>query len=130
MKDIYHLRWRIENSFRELKYNLDGIQFHSKKDKFVYMEIYAHFAMYNAASLVSKEVPSVPNKGKYKNKQNFKMICTIWIKIFGSGNISDDCFRTMTVNMQGYPTSIRPGRKVERPLKPKGSVGFPYRLVS
>lgn len=85
--------------------------------------------MYNAASLVSKEIPPVPNKGKYKNKLNFKMICTIWIKIFGSGNISDDYFRTMTVNMQEYKTSIRPGRKNKRPLKHKGSVGFLYRLV-
>ncbi|WP_270781635.1 IS4 family transposase, partial [Lactobacillus amylovorus] len=40
MKEIYHLRWGIETSFRELKYDLSGIQFHSKKDQFVYMEIY------------------------------------------------------------------------------------------
>ena len=51
MKEIYHLRWGIETSFRELKYDLSGVQFHSKKDQFVYIEIYAHFAMDDAVSL-------------------------------------------------------------------------------
>ena len=42
MKELYHLRWDIETSFRELKYALGGISFHSKKDDFIQMEILAH----------------------------------------------------------------------------------------
>lgn len=34
----YHLRWDIETSFRELKYALGGISFHSKKDDFIQMD--------------------------------------------------------------------------------------------
>src|SRR5699024_8343116 len=47
MKELYHLRWGIESSFRKLKYDLGSIQFHSKQDRFVEIEIYAHMAMYN-----------------------------------------------------------------------------------
>lgn len=38
MKKLYHERWDIETSFRELKYALGGINFHSKKDDFIKME--------------------------------------------------------------------------------------------
>nr|WP_248616362.1 transposase [Lactobacillus amylovorus] len=29
-KELYHLRWGIETSFKKLKYSLGGVQFHSK----------------------------------------------------------------------------------------------------
>ena len=35
MKELYHIRWDIETSFRELKYALGAVQFHSRKDDFV-----------------------------------------------------------------------------------------------
>ena len=35
MKKLYHTRWGIETSFRELKYALGAINFHSKKDEFI-----------------------------------------------------------------------------------------------
>lgn len=35
IKEMYHKRWDIETSFRELKYALGGINFHSKKDDFI-----------------------------------------------------------------------------------------------
>jgi len=47
IKELYHLRWGIETSFRELKYALGLINFHARKDKFIKQEIYAHFLMYN-----------------------------------------------------------------------------------
>lgn len=43
MKNLYHKRWDIETSFRELKYALGGVQFHSRKDDFVLMEIVCSF---------------------------------------------------------------------------------------
>ncbi|WP_309146162.1 transposase [Lactobacillus helveticus] len=35
MKELYHLRWGIETSFKKLKYSLGSVQFHSKQDKFM-----------------------------------------------------------------------------------------------
>ena len=51
MKEMYHRRWDIETSFRELKYALGGINFHSKKDDFIKMELFAHFIMFNACGI-------------------------------------------------------------------------------
>lgn len=54
MKKLYHLRWGIESSFRKLKYDLGCIQFHSKQDNFIEMEIYAHMIMFNTVRLMFK----------------------------------------------------------------------------
>lgn len=61
IKELYRLRWDIESSFRKLKYDLESVQFHSKQDRFVEMEIYAHMAMFNVVSLVNNQahVPAV-----------------------------------------------------------------------
>lgn len=58
MKELYHMRWDIETSFRDTKYLLGGIHFHSKKDEAAQMEIYARLIMFNAVErniIVAKE---------------------------------------------------------------------------
>ncbi|NLD06552.1 transposase [Lactobacillus amylovorus] len=55
MKKLYHLRWGIESSFRKLKYDLGCIQFHSKQDNFIEMEIYAHMIMFNTVSQINAQ---------------------------------------------------------------------------
>ncbi|CDI42910.1 Protein of unknown function [Lactobacillus helveticus CIRM-BIA 953] len=35
-----------------MKYSLGSLQFHSKQDKFIEMEIYAHMIMFNAISQI------------------------------------------------------------------------------
>ena len=57
MKRMYWLRWGIETSFRELKYAVGAINFHSKKDKFILQELYAHLVMFNATSRVAAAIP-------------------------------------------------------------------------
>lgn len=42
------MRWDIETSFRDMKYSIGAIHFHSKKDEAVQMEIYARLIMFNA----------------------------------------------------------------------------------
>ncbi|GAA0043634.1 IS4 family transposase [Lactobacillus amylovorus] len=130
MKEIYHLRWGIETSFRELKYDLSGVQFHSKKDQFVYMEIYAHFAMYDAVSL-SVAASSKPYvKSKYQYQIDFKMACCIWRRYFMISDNSDISFAQLVLDMASYITPIRPGRKDKRNLKAKLVISFPYRLAA
>ncbi|MDD6408052.1 MAG: transposase [Lactobacillus equicursoris] len=43
MKELCNLRWEIEKFFKTLKDDDCGIQFHSKKDEFVKMELYARY---------------------------------------------------------------------------------------
>ena len=130
MKEIYHLRWGIETSFRELKYDLSGVQFHSKKDRFVYMELYAHFAMYNAVSLAVNNCSKPNTKRKYQYQIDFKMACCIWRQYFSSNDFSDLNFSQLLLNMIAYLTPIRLGRKDKRNLKAKLVVSFPYRLAA
>ena len=66
MKELYHLRWGIESSFRKLKYDLGSIQFHSKQDRFVEMEIYAHMAMFNVVSLINNQAYVPQHDCKYQ----------------------------------------------------------------
>lgn len=40
-KDLYHMRWDEENSFRDLKYPLCLKAFHSKKYEYIVQEIWA-----------------------------------------------------------------------------------------
>ena len=52
IKELYHLRWEIETSYRELKYHLDLNTLHSKKRMFIEQEIYAKLVLYNFCSRV------------------------------------------------------------------------------
>lgn len=47
IKEIYHLRWGIETSFRELKYAIGLTSFHARKPDFIKQEIYARLLLYN-----------------------------------------------------------------------------------
>lgn len=51
LKELYRLRWGIETSFRQLKYNLALSYFHSKKREFIEQEVFARLVMYNFISL-------------------------------------------------------------------------------
>lgn len=83
MKALYHKRWDIETSFRELKYALGGVQFYSHKDDFVLMELYAHFIMFNAISrnIMCVSVPQ-QNDNKHTYAVSFKEACTITRKYY------------------------------------------------
>ena len=127
MKEMYHRRWDIETSFRELKYALGGINFHSKKDDFIKMELFAHFIMFNAVSR-SIACVSVPQTNhKYPYVIDFKMACLIVRKYYRLHNEKppDEMF----VEMLAYTVPVRAGRSDKRNLKPKSAVWFVYRVA-
>ena len=101
MKALYHKRWDIETSFRELKYALGGVQFHSRKDDFVLMELYAHFIMFNA---VSRNIMCVSVPQQNDNKHTYAEILA-------------------------YTVSLREGRSDKRNMKPKSAVWVVYRVA-
>ena len=75
IKELYHLRWGIETSFKKLKYSLGSVQFHSKQDKFIEMEIYAHMIMFNAISQIDAQAYIPQKHCKYQYAINFKQSC-------------------------------------------------------
>ena len=54
LKTLYHMRWNIETSFRNLKYALALVYLHSVNRDFIIQEIYAKLILYNFASLLHR----------------------------------------------------------------------------
>ena len=127
MKELYHLRWDIETSFRELKYALGGINFHSKKDDFIKMEIFAHLVMFNVVSRNIASVSVPKSDRKYDYAIDFKMACVITRRYYKKWqNWTPE---KMYEELLSYTIPIRPGRADKRNMKPKSAVWFVYRVA-
>lgn len=128
MKDMYIKRWNIETSFRELKYTLGSVQFHSKKDDFIKMELFAHLIMFNAVSrnISCVKVPQ-QSDNKYNYAVSFKEACTITRKYYRLHN-TEPPDRIYT-EILAYTVPIREGRSDKRNMKPKSAVWFVYRVA-
>ena len=55
IRELYHLRWGIETSFRDLKYTLGLVNLHGKRDAFAEQEIWAALTMFNFTSRIVRE---------------------------------------------------------------------------
>mgnify|MGYP002660133934 FL=1 len=128
MKELYHLRWGIESSFRKLKYDLGSVQFHSKQDHFIEMELYAHMIMFNAVSQTTVQAYVPQRHCKYHYIINFKIACLIVQKRYKVSS-NDQNFAGILVRISRHTIPIRPGRKDKRNLKVKSSVSFMYRVA-
>lgn len=126
IKELYHLRWGIETSFRKLKYNIGVSNLHSKKAEYVEQEIYARIIMYNFCESVTAHVTVKQKDQKYVYQINFTMAVHI-CKIFLQKSCSTIPPHIETLLLQ-YLTPVRPGRKFPRSKKMKGFVAFGYRV--
>lgn len=68
LKELYHLRWGIETSFLELKYNIGLTTFHSRKLDFVLQETFAAMILFNFCSVVIRNVKMPVRQKKLKHK--------------------------------------------------------------
>lgn len=73
IKKLYASRWGIETSFRDLKYTVGLLNFHSKKVMCILQEIYAHMIMYNFAEMITSHVAIEKKQRKYTYKANFSV---------------------------------------------------------
>ena len=129
MKEMYHMRWGIETSFRNLKYAIGAVNFHSRLDTFVEMELFAHFIMYNA---VSRCINSVSVQQNVKNKHTYAidfkmtvMLVQTYYKLYN--NIP---YQQLFNEILSYKVAVRPDRKdTRKAIKPKTAVWFVYRVA-
>ena len=128
MKELYNLRWGIESSFRKLKYDLGSVQFHSKKDDFIEMEIYAHMIMFNTVSQTNAQATVPQKKCKYAYEINFKMSCIIIHKRYLQGS-TDLIFEKILVEISARTVPIRPGRRDKRKTRVQSPINFIYRVA-
>ena len=125
IKELYHLRWEIETSYRELKYHLDLNTLHSKKRMFIEQEIYTKLVLYNFCSRVSNNIKIKEKDRKYEYQLNYVRAFHIirnYLKEKGGKNPPDI---ESLIAKEILP--IRPNRQNERKVKAKSPVSFNYR---
>lgn len=127
LKHLYHLRWGIETSFRELKYAIGVTNFHSRKRDYVLQEIFARLTMYNFCERITLHVViTQDNNRKWRYQANYTMgihICRDLFKCIGDE--PPDAEEMIT----HYILPIRPNRADRRKVVMKQAVFFTYRVA-
>ena len=128
IKEMYHLRWGIETSFRDLKYTLGLVNLHGRSDAFAEQEIYASLTAFNYTSRICREVVvRQPTEGIYAYRVNFKMAVALCKEYIRTPAADGDKLRK---DIARYTVPIRPGRQDLRDLRVKGFPGFVYRVAA
>ena len=128
IKELYHMRWGIETSFRELKYAIGLTHFHSKKLEYIQQEIWARLILYNFCEAITMK--TVMRQKKRQRKHTYQLNYTRAIYI---------CRHFLSIK-EGVPPDIenlisrellpvRTGRSDPRKVKPQSSVSFLYRIA-
>lgn len=73
LRILYHLRWGLETSFRELKHAIGAGDFHCRSFEYVTHEIWARFLLYNFCSQVTALAVVETHGRKYEYQVNFTM---------------------------------------------------------
>ena len=128
IKALYHLRWTVEGSFRDLKYSFGLVNLHGRSDAFAEQEIYACLTAFNYTSRVCREVVvKQPKQGVYAYKVNYKMAVKLCREHIRARSTDGE---TLLKKIGRYTVPIRPGRQDQRNLKVKGFPGFVYRVAA
>ena len=125
LKRLYHLRWSIETSFRQLKYTIGLSLFQSKKVEYITQEIFARLTMYNFCELITSHVVIQNKRRKYVYQTNFAAAVHI-CRQFLRGAVSPPKVEAL-IEQQVIP--IRPGRSTPRKTKNIKFNSFFYRIA-
>ena len=128
IRELYHLRWGIESSFRDLKYTMGLVNLHGKSDCFAEQEMYAAMTMFNFTSRIAREaVIRQPEEGSHAYRVNFKMAAALCREYFRTEGAD---YEKLLEEIGRHTVPVRPDRQNKRALKAKGFVGFTYRVLS
>ena len=125
LKHLYHLRWGIETSFRQLKYTIGLSLFQSKKVEYITQEIFARLTMYNFCELITSHVVIQKKRRKYVYQTNFTAAVHI-CRQFLRGDIAPPKVADL---ISSNLVPIRPGRSTPRKAKNIKFNGFFYRVA-
>ena len=115
-KDIYHLRWNEEGAFRDLKYTIGMLYFHSANQELIRQEIYASLILHNYCRLLINNIPPDENRNwKWKYKSNFKLAVTN-IRRYMNDEIDEN---ELILRIKKILIPIRPGRSYSRNVRPQ-----------
>ena len=128
LKHLYHMRWGIETSYRNLKYSANMRYFHTKLSFCAKQEIFAHLIMYNYTQFIINYVEETTEKSstnKYKLKKSF-VAAVGTVRRYLNGQYSID---EMLEYIDKDTNPVRPGRKSKRRMKPRKPASFNYRVT-
>ena len=126
IKTIYKMRWGIENSFRELKYHIGLIAFHSKKKECVIQEIFASLIMYNFSMLITENLSADDDKqNTYRYKTNYAAAIYACVKFYRSDHANPSVLEELIIRSK---CPVRPDRVAKRKPRYHSAVSFIYRL--
>lgn len=125
IKQLYASRWGIETSFRDLKYTIGMLDFHSKKVMCIQQEIYAHLIMYNFAEMITSHVVIEKKQRKHTYKANFSVAAHMCRLFFREKTTSPNLEAIIAQNL----IPIRLDRHRDRKLTVKAYHGFLYRVA-
>jgi len=123
---LYHMRWDIETSFRNLKHTIGTVNFHSKKVEYIEQEIWARLILFNFCTVITTHVVITQGNTKYIYQVNFAMamkICHHFIKLREDNSTPD-----VEGLIGNYKLPIRPDRNFARQHKFQLPASFCYRF--
>ncbi len=125
LKMLYAARWGIETSFRDLKYTIGLLNFHSKKVMCIQQEIYARLIMYNFTQMITSHVIIKKKQRKYIYRANFS-IAAHMCRLFYNGKAASPNLEAI-IAKDIIP--IRPNRHHQRNMITKTFISFLYRVA-
>lgn len=126
IKQLYHLRWGIETSFRELKHVIGAENFHSKNREYIEMEVWARLLLYNFCSIITGHVVIHRRGKKHPLQVNYSVAykaCHYFLRLH-NGESPPDIEGLIEKNT----LPIRPDRKYARQHRFRVPVSFTYRF--
>lgn len=124
-KELYHMRWNEENSFRDLKYPLCLRAFHAKKYDYIVQEIWARAILHNFSAAIISGVDTDNRNTKHEYQANFAeafKICRDFLRIHDQ-TTKMDVEDLIAQNLE----PIRSGRTFARQHRFKLPISFCYR---
>jgi hypothetical protein len=128
IRELYHMRWGIETSFRELKYAIGLTHFHSKKYDYIIQEIWARLILYNFCEAITIRTvnPESNRPRKHLYQLNYTRaihICRFFLSIRKGAPPDVESL----ISRELLP--VRPGRSDPRKVKFQSAVSFLYRVA-
>jgi len=126
IKALYGLRWNIEGSFRDLKYAIGTVNFHSAGRALIDQEIWARLILYNFCSIITARVAIDKKETRYTYQVNYSMaikICHYFLRM-ATGKDPPDIYGLIS----GCTLPIRPGRCFHRHNRIRRPPSFLYRF--
>ena len=128
IKELYHMRWGVETSFRELKYAMGLVNLHSKKDELIRQDIFSCLIMYNFCERITNSVVVQQNiKNVHTYQVNYTMAIYICRDFYSRVNRIGFSVQR---EIQRYILPLRPGRRDKRNIRAKTVVSFLYRVAA